>query len=99
SHHLLAHFWGFLRDADRFLASYKAANRLPLGSGALAGVNYATDREFLRTELGFDSIYENSMDAVSSRDHIQDFLYACASFGVRASRFAEEIVLWNSTEF
>ncbi|MCE9599430.1 MAG: argininosuccinate lyase [Spirochaetia bacterium] len=99
SHHLLAHFWGFLRDIERFTHAYNTANRLPLGSGALAGVNYKTDREFLRQELGFFEIYQNSMDAVASRDHIQDFLYACTSFGVRASRFAEEIILWNSVEF
>lgn len=99
SHHLLAHFWGFLRDRERFAQAYRTANRLPLGSGALAGVNYDTDREFLRKELDFAEIYENSMDAVATRDHIQDFLYASTSFAVRASRIAEEIVLWNSVEF
>jgi argininosuccinate lyase len=99
SHHLLAHFWGFLRDASRFKTAYNTANRMPLGSGAMAGVNYKTDREFVQKELGFESLYENAMDAVSTRDHIQDFLYACASLGVRASRYAEEVVLWNSVEF
>ncbi len=99
SHHILAHFWGFLRDVDRFAAAWRTADRMPLGAGALAGVNYATDREFIQKELGFASLYENAMDAVSTRDHIQDFLYACASLGVRASRYAEEIIVWNSVEF
>ncbi len=99
SHHLLSHFWAFLRDFDRFQAAAISSDRLPLGSGALGGVNYASDREFLRTALGFGSIYPNSMDAVSSRDHILDFLYACAVFAAHASRLAEEIILWSSVEF
>lgn len=99
SHHMLAHFWGFLRDAERFAAAARTADRMPLGSGALAGVNYPTDREMLQEELKFAGLYENAMDAVSTRDHIQDFLYACASFAVRCSRACEEIILWNSVEF
>jgi argininosuccinate lyase len=99
SHHLLAHFWAFIRDAERFLWVRSSANVLPLGSGALAGVNYDTDREFLRTELGFDSIYPNSMDAVASRDHILNLLYAGALFMTHASRISEEILIWNSVEF
>lgn len=99
SHHLLAHFWGFLRDADRFGQAAATADRMPLGSGALAGVNYATDREMVQKELSFQGMYENAMDAVSTRDHIQDFLYACSSFAIRCSRACEEIILWNSTEF
>jgi len=99
SHHLMSHFHAFCRDAERFLQAARRADILPLGSGALAGVNYATDREFLRKALGFSGIYENSMDAVSSRDHILDFLYACAVFAQHASRVGEEIILWNSVEF
>ncbi|MBI3396417.1 MAG: argininosuccinate lyase [Spirochaetia bacterium] len=99
SHHFLSHFWAFLRDHDRFLAAFHDADRLPLGSGAATGVNYENDREFLRKELGFSSIYPNSMDAVSSRDHILGFLYACSVFMVHASRLAEEIVLWSTVEF
>lgn len=99
AHHLLAHFWGLSRDLDRFRRANESALRLPLGSGAMAGVNYPTDREFLRTELNFREIYANSMDAVASRDHILDFLYATASFVTRASRVAEELILWSSVEF
>ena len=99
SHHLLAYFWSFLRDLERFTQAADRAAQLPLGSGALAGVNYATDRDFLRKELGFDTIYPNSMDAVSSRDHILDFISAAAILMTHASRLAEEIILWHSQEF
>ncbi len=99
SHHLLAHFWAFARDVERFARANDTANSLPLGSGAMAGVNYATDREFLRAELGFAQIAPNSMDAVASRDHILDFLYACSVFMTHASRLSEELILWNSVEF
>ncbi len=99
SHHLLSHFWAFCRDAERFLRTAEYARKLPLGSGAMAGVNYPTDREMLRRTLGFTSVYPNSMDAVSSRDHILEFLHSCSVFAVHASRISEEIILWNSTEF
>ncbi|MCR9143262.1 MAG: argininosuccinate lyase [bacterium] len=99
SHHLLAHFWAFSRDINRFARAAETANDLPLGSGAMAGVNYATDREFLRRDLGFARIAPNSMDAVASRDHILDFLYACTVFMTHASRVSEELILWNSVEF
>lgn len=99
SHHLLSHFWAFLRDAERFLRTAEYAKVLPLGSGAMAGVNYSTDREMLKNDLGFHSVYPNSMDAVSSRDHILEFLHSCSVFAVHASRISEEIILWNSVEF
>ncbi|MEQ9366810.1 MAG: argininosuccinate lyase [Leptospirales bacterium] len=99
SHHLLAHYWAFSRDITRFARANETANALPLGSGAMAGVNYATDREFLRRDLSFAEISPNSMDAVASRDHILDFLYACAVFMTHASRLSEELILWNSVEF
>lgn len=99
AHPLMAHFWSFFRDAERMQFSYQQADRLPLGSGACLGVNYDTDREFLREELKFNSIYENSMDAVASRDHILNFLYAISVFGTHASRIAEEIIIWCSIEF
>ncbi|MCB1326600.1 MAG: argininosuccinate lyase [Spirochaetales bacterium] len=99
SHHLLAHFWSFARDLGRLKRAAKTAGDLPLGSGALAGVNYETDREFLREELGFTGIYANSMDAVSTRDYLLDFLYALSVFATHASRLAEELILWNSLEF
>ena len=99
SHHLLAHFWSFLRDLERFEYAFLQAGRLPLGSGAMAGVNYPTDREFVRAELDFESIYPNSMDAVATRDHILTYLFAAATFAGHASRVAEEIIVWNSLEF
>ena len=99
AHPLMAHFWSFFRDAERLAFALDQADRLPLGSGACLGVNYDTDREFLRQELKFGSIYENSMDAVASRDHILNFLYATSVFAVHASRIAEEIILWCSVEF
>lgn len=99
SHHLLAYFWKFMRDFDRFARSVETANRLPLGSGALAGVNYPVDRKLVQEKLGFADLYENSMDAVSSRDHILEFLFAAAVLSVNASRLAEEIILWMSSEF
>ncbi len=99
SHHLFAYFWAFLRDVQRFSYAAQRAAELPLGSGALGGLNYPIDRELLRQELGFASIYKNSMDAVSTRDHILDFLYAATLFLSHASRLCEEIVLWHSQEF
>ena len=99
SHHLLAYFWAFSRDMERLKETAKRASRLPLGSGALAGLNYKVDRDFLANELGFASIYSNSMDAVSSRDHILDFVSTTAVIMSHASRLAEEIILWNSQEF
>ncbi len=99
SHHLLAYFWSFIRDLKRCANVVKGAGYLPLGSGAFAGVNYQTDRIFMQKELGFHSIYSNSMDAISSRDHILDFIYFTAVFMTHASRLSEEIVLWHSQEF
>lgn len=99
AHHLLAHFWAFEKDLVRMKSASIQASRLPLGCGAMAGVNYANDREFLKKEMGFESLAPNSMDAVASRDHILDFLYACSTIMVHASRICEEIILWNSVEF
>jgi argininosuccinate lyase len=99
SHHLLAYAWQLVRDMGRLERAREAAMLLPLGSGALAGLNYPTDREFLRSELGFTGIVANSMDAVSDRDFVLDFLYFAAVLGVHLSRFCEELVLWSSSEF
>ncbi len=98
-HHLLVYAWGLLRDIDRLRAAADAAAMLPLGSGALAGLNYPTDREYLREELGFRETIPNSMDAVSDRDFALDFLYFGAVLGTRLSRLCEELVLWSSAEF
>ncbi len=99
SHHLLAYFWMFRRDARRFEAVLGNADELPLGAGALAGVNFPTDRGFLASELGFTSVARNSIDAVSNRDFVLDFLSAAATCATHLSRLGAEIVLWSSDEF
>ncbi len=99
SHHLLAYVWMLLRDRDRFAAVIAATGRLPLGAGALAGVNFDTDRRFVAGELGFTDVAENSIDAVSNRDFILDFLAAAATCATHLSRLGAEIVLWSSEEF
>lgn len=96
---LLAHFWAFARNLQRFQQANTLADSLPLGAGALAGVNYNTDREFLRQELRFSRIQPNAMDAVANRDHIVELLFACATTMTQASRVAEELILWTSVEF
>jgi argininosuccinate lyase len=99
SHHILIYAWQLLRDRTRLEHAVKACKSLPLGSGALAGVNYKNDREFMKTELGFDEIIMNSMDGVSDRDFILDFLYFASVLGMHLSRFCEEIILWSTAEF
>jgi argininosuccinate lyase len=98
-HHLLAHFWRLARDDQRFKFCLRATDRLPLGSGALAGVNFDTDREWVARELGFDGVVENSMDAVSNRDFALDFVGAAATCATHLSQLGAEIVLWSSEEF
>ena len=99
AHHLMAYVQMFHRDYDRFSDCYKRLNVMPLGSGALAGTTYALDREFVATELGFDSITENSLDAVSDRDFILEMNSNLAMLMMHLSRFCEEIILWCSHEF
>lgn len=99
SHHLLIYAWQMLRDRKRLENAVSACKSLPLGSGALAGVNYRNDREYLRNELGFNDVIINSMDAVSDRDFVLDFLYFASVLGLHLSRFCEELVLWSSSEF
>ena len=98
-HHLLAYFWMFARDLERFEAVVGATDRLPLGSGALAGVNFDTDRRAVARELGFPEVAENSIDAVSNRDFVLDYLAAAATCATHLSRLGAEIVLWSSEEF
>jgi argininosuccinate lyase len=98
-HHLLAWFWMLRRDVERFAAAGRAAAVMPLGSGALAGLNWDLDREAVAAELGFDSVAENSIDAVSNRDFALDYLAAAAACGTHLSRMGAEIVLWSSSEF
>src|SRR5579875_2151493 len=99
SHHLLAYVWMLVRDRSRFGAVVEAAGALPLGAGALAGVNFDTDRERVARELGFERLAENSLDAVSNRDFVLDYLAAAATCATHLSRLGGEIVLWSSQEF
>jgi argininosuccinate lyase len=99
SHHLLAYVWMLVRDRERFSAVLDAASSLPLGAGALAGVNFETDREIVARELGFKALAENSIDAVSNRDFVLDYLAAAATCATHLSRLGAEIVLWSSDEF
>ncbi len=99
AHHMLAYFEMFQRDIGRFLDCYQRTDVMPLGSGALAGVAYDTDREFLAEELGFSRISLNSMDAVSDRDFVVEFLAAASLCMMHFSRMSEELVLWSSGEF
>ena len=99
AHHLLAYFQMFQRDVGRFLDCYQRTDVLPLGSGALAGVPYPTDREFLAQELGFSNISANSMDAVSDRDFVLDFQSAAAICMMHLSRLSEELIIWSRREF
>jgi argininosuccinate lyase len=99
SHHLLAYCWMLIRDRDRFSAVVSGTGALPLGAGALAGVNFDTDRELVARELGFASVAENSIDAVSNRDFVLDYLAAAATCATHLSRLGAEIVLWSSEEF
>jgi argininosuccinate lyase len=98
-HHLLAYFWMLGRDAKRFARARESAAELPLGSGALAGVNWDLDRDTVARELGFDAVAPNSIDAVSNRDFVLDYLAAAAISAMHLSRLGAEIVLWSSDEF
>src|SRR4051812_30508737 len=86
SHHLLAYVWMLLRDRDRFLFAERAASVLPLGAGALAGVNFDTDRRLVAERLGFAAVVPNSVDAVSNRDFVFDLLGAAATCATHLSR-------------
>jgi argininosuccinate lyase len=99
SHHLLAYFWKFRRDLQRFNFCMTATDDLPLGAGALAGVNFDTSRMFVAQELGFGGISENSLDAVSNRDFVLDYLAAAATCATHLSQLGGEIVLWSTQEF
>ena len=99
SHHLLAYFWKFRRDLQRFNFCLTATDDLPLGAGALAGVNFDTSRMFVAQELGFGGIAENSLDAVSNRDFVLDYLSAAATCATHLSQLGSEIVIWSSQEF
>jgi argininosuccinate lyase len=99
SHHLLAYYEMFSRDTERLRDCLKRINVLPLGSGALAGTSLPIDRDFVARELGFPAVSANSMDAVSDRDFMVEFLAVCGLIQIHLSRFSEELVLWASQEF
>jgi argininosuccinate lyase len=99
AHHLLAYVEMLERDEQRFWSAMEMADVMPLGSGALAGSPYPLDREAVAKDLGFLDITRNSVDAVSDRDFVVDYVYAAAMAMTHVSRLAEEIVLWSSAEF
>ena len=99
AHHLLAYAMMLLRDIDRFADATHRMNVSPIGSCALAGTTYDTDRLMEAHELGFDDICRNSIDGVSDRDFCVELLSACSILMMHLSRFSEEIILWSSWEF
>ncbi|ACL02119.1 argininosuccinate lyase [Desulfatibacillum aliphaticivorans] len=99
SHHLMAYYEMFTRDSDRFTDALYRINVMPLGSAALAGTTFPLDREYTASLLGFEGVTQNSMDAVSDRDFIMEFLSDASICMVHLSRMSEELVLWSSSEF
>ena len=99
AHHLLAYFEMFKRDRQRLKDSLARVNVLPLGSAALAGTTFDLDREMVARELGFDSISDNSMDAVSDRDFVLEYIFTCSALMMHLSRLSEELIIWSSREF
>lgn len=98
-HHLLSWFWMLSRDLDRFTRARDAAAVMPLGTGAMAGVNWEIDRHAVAADLGFDSVTVNSLDSTSNRDFVLDYLYAASVCATHLSRIGSELVIWSSTEF
>ena len=98
-HHLCAYAEMFRRDIGRFQAAKAAADAMPLGSGALAGTTYPLNRARVAELLGFSQLTRNSLDGVSDRDFVLDYLYACSVAMMHLSRFCEELILWNTNEF
>ena len=99
AHHLLAYVEMLERDAARLEDAKKRMDVMPLGSGALAGSTLIINREFVAKQLGFGAVSQNSMDAISDRDFVAEFLFAIALCGIHLSRLSEDIILWCSTEF
>ncbi len=99
AHHLMAYFEMLKRDADRLQDCRKRVNRLPLGAAALAGTSYPVKREYVAELLGFDSVCENSLDAVSDRDFAIEFTACAALIMTHLSRFSEELILWMNPRF
>ena len=99
AHHLLAYYEMLKRDRERFKESFKRVNVLPLGSAALAGTTFNLDREMVAKELAFDDVTQNSMDAVSDRDFVLEFLFNASVLMMHLSRLGEEVVIWSTQEF
>jgi argininosuccinate lyase len=99
AHHLLAHGWALGRDVERMLDALERIDVSPLGAGALAGSSLPLDPDFTAAELGFAARFENSLDAVGSRDHIAEALFTLTLVGINLSRIGEEFVLWTTDEF
>jgi len=99
AHHLLAYFWMFERDVERLTDNQKRIRKSPLGAGALAGTTFPIDRFRSAELLGFESIYANSLDAVSDRDFVIEYLGIASTVMMHLSRFCEEIIIWASQEF
>ncbi|MDD2833544.1 MAG: argininosuccinate lyase [Methylotenera sp.] len=98
-HHLMAYVEMLKRDAERFADVRRRINRLPLGAAALAGTSYPINREMVAEALGFDSVCENSLDAVSDRDFAIEFTAAASLVMMHLSRLSEELILWSSPRF
>ena len=98
-HHLLAYFWMLARDVLRFQFALDSASVMPLGSGALAGVNWEIDRDAVADDLGFEHVSPNSIDGASNRDFVLDYLAAASTCAMHLSRLGSEIVIWSSSEF
>ena len=99
AHHLMAYFQMFKRDFERLRDSYKRMDYMPLGSGALAGTTYPLDRHYVAELLGFENVTENSLDGVSDRDFVAEFIFDLSLIMTHLSRFSEEIILWCTDEF
>ena len=99
AHYLLAQLEAFERDHERLRDTRRRADVMPLGSGALAGSTIALDREAIAKALSFQRVTQNSVDAVSDRDFAADFLYSLAMIGIHLSRFSEDLIIWNTSEF
>ena len=99
SHHIMAYFWMLERDKGRFSDAVRRADECPLGAGALAGSTLPLSPEYVAQELGFSRTFRNSIDAVSDRDFVLEFLAACSILMVHLSRLAEELILWSTEEF
>src|SRR5437667_10827902 len=99
AHYLLAQIEAFERDADRLRACLVRTDVLPLGSGALAGSTIVLDRELIARELDFSKVSQTSLDAVSDRDFICEFLFCLALIGMHLSRLSEDVIIWSTNEF